>query len=63
MNSFEDNELMDHDPLHKEAERWNKIKKLFRVMSLNIDGNHTWSFSGYGYLVGGSLEEAVDNLK
>lgn len=50
------------DALRKDAKRWQVIKTLFRVMSPDIDGNHTWVQSHYGTLRGGNMNQAVDNL-
>lgn len=49
--------------LKADAERWNAVKGLFRAMSLNIDGNHTWTLAHHGSLVGGDMNQAADRLK
>jgi hypothetical protein len=46
--------------VQKDAARWQAVKPMFRTMSANIDGNHTWTLARYGALVGASMDEAAD---
>lgn len=52
------------DKLRQDAERFRILCGQFSVMSLNIDGNHSWVWRGNpGNLKGPTLEAAVDALR
>jgi len=52
----------DRDAFKADAERWQAVKPLFRVMSLDMSGNHTWVLSHHGLLKGPSIDAAIDAL-
>jgi len=54
--------LADLERAEKDAERYRELKKRFRVMSLDMGGNHTWVLASSGWLKGSSMDEAVDAL-
>lgn len=54
--------LADREMAEKDAERYQELKKRFRVMSLDMGGNHTWVLASSGWLKGPSMDEAVDAL-
>lgn len=54
--------LADLERAEKDAERYRELKKRFRVMSLDMGGNHTWILASSGWLKGPSMDEAVDAL-
>lgn len=54
--------LADLERAEKDAERYRELKKRFRVMSLDMGGNHTWVLASSGWLKGPSMDEAVDAL-
>jgi len=48
------------EALEKDAKRWQAVKPMFRTMSANIDGNHTWTLAYHGSLKGASMDDAAD---
>jgi len=54
--------LADLERAEKDAERYRELKKRFRVMSLDMGGNHTWVLASSGWLKGPSMDDAVDAL-
>jgi hypothetical protein len=46
----------------KDAARWQAVKPMFRTMSANIDGNHTWTLAYHGSLKGASIDDAADKV-
>lgn len=46
----------------KDAARWQAVKPMFRTMSANIDGNHTWTLAYHGSLKGASMDDAADKV-
>lgn len=54
--------IADLEPYRKDAERWKAVKPMFRTMSANIDGNHTWTLAYHGSLKGASMDDAADKV-
>ena len=55
-------ELQQLEAAKKDAQRWQAVKPMFRTMSANIDGNHTWTLAYHGLLKGASMDDAADKV-
>lgn len=52
----------ERDALAKDAARMEHLRQFAKVSSLDINGNHSWTFNyGKGWKTGATFREAIDN--